>query len=135
MPTRPEQGTMLQVPQLDSPIPAPGGQARLCQADARTQCQHHLAESIVSLTIRGSLHGRSPFRVTHRSKTLESDRHTVSVGSALQVGQRLSGLSGDNLPFTTSSIYLLYHSRFSSAQRASCSCSSRCLLPRSQNFM
>ncbi len=48
-------------------------QPRLRQADGGAQCQHHLAEGIVSLTVRVSLHGRSPFCVTRRSEILCSD--------------------------------------------------------------
>ena len=50
------------------------GQSRLRQADVRPQCQHLLTEGIVSLTVGGSLHGRSPFRVTLQSKAMCSNR-------------------------------------------------------------
>ena len=47
-----------------------GGQSSLCQADVHPQRQHSPAEGIVSLIMGGSLHGRSPFRVTSRSKAM-----------------------------------------------------------------
>src|SRR6266516_318321 len=43
------------------------GQSSLCQADGGAQRQYHLTEGIVMLTVRVSLHERSPFSVTHRS--------------------------------------------------------------------
>ena len=56
------------------------GQSRLGQANARPQCEHHLTEGIVSLTVGVSLHRRSPFHLTHQSepcKTLGSDTSTA----------------------------------------------------------
>ncbi len=40
------------------------GQSSLRQPDARSQRQHELTEGIISLTIRGSFHGQSPFRMS-----------------------------------------------------------------------
>src|SRR6266702_6346953 len=45
------------------------GQSSLCQADGGAQCQYHLTEGIVTLTVRVSLHERSPFSVSRRSDT------------------------------------------------------------------
>jgi hypothetical protein len=42
----------------------------LRQADGGAQRQHQLTEGIVTLTVRVSLHERSPFCVTRRSDTL-----------------------------------------------------------------
>jgi hypothetical protein len=44
------------------------GQPRLRQADGGAQRQHQLTKGIVSLTVHMSLHERSPFCVTWRSK-------------------------------------------------------------------
>src|SRR6266516_4545962 len=45
------------------------GQSSLCQADGGAQRQYHLTEGIITLTVRVSLHERSPFSVTRRSDT------------------------------------------------------------------
>ena len=47
-----------------------GGQSGLCQADMHPQRQHRSAEGIVALIISGSLHGRSPFRITLQIKAM-----------------------------------------------------------------
>ncbi|MFL5699992.1 MAG: hypothetical protein ACJ797_23180 [Ktedonobacteraceae bacterium] len=47
-------------------------QSGLCQADARPQRQHCLTEGIIAFSISGSVHRRSPFRVTHQSKLIRS---------------------------------------------------------------
>src|SRR5215469_75487 len=45
----------------------PLGQSCLRQADGGAQCQHQLTEGIVALTVRVSVHERSPFSMTQRS--------------------------------------------------------------------
>src|SRR5713226_5411565 len=86
--------------------PQPLAQARLCQPDACAQREHQLPEGIVSLSIRRCLHGRSPFRVTHRSAPLRSDEKchvsswTVTSPGSISI-LKLSGVSpSGSTPFS-----------------------------------
>jgi hypothetical protein len=51
----------------------PLSQSGLGQPDRHAQRQHELTEGIIALTIGGSLHGPSPFRMSQRSKAMPSD--------------------------------------------------------------
>src|SRR5713226_2623465 len=86
--------------------PQPLAQARLCQPDACAQREHQLPEGIVSLSIRRCLHGRSPFRVTHRSAPPRSDEKchvsswTVTSPGSISI-LKLSGVSpSGSTPFS-----------------------------------